>query len=126
LDLLMMGEVVAAGRGVSVGRSRLVIYFAASLLTAGVVAHCGPIGFVGLMIPHLARHMVGPQHRYLLPACVLTGAAFLPLCDLLARNAMWWMTGDSRQVPVGVLTNLIGGAFFLYLLLRGRGGIGGL
>ncbi|NLE61178.1 MAG: iron ABC transporter permease [Planctomycetes bacterium] len=126
LDLLMMGEVVAAGRGVSVRRSRLVIYFAASLLTAGVVAHCGPIGFVGLMIPHLARHMVGPQHRYLLPACVLTGAAFLPLCDLLARNTMWWMTGDSRQVPVGVLTNLIGGAFFLYLLLRGRGGMGGM
>ena len=126
LDLLMMGEVVAAGRGVSVRRSRLLIYVFASLLTAGVVAHCGPIGFVGLMVPHLARYLVGPTHRYLLPACALAGAAFLPLCDLAARNAMWWITGDSRQVPVGVLTNLVGGAFFLYLLLRGRGGIGGL
>ncbi len=126
LDLLMMGEVVAAGRGVSVRRSRFLIYVFASLLTAGVVAHCGPIGFVGLMVPHLARYLVGPTHRYLLPACALAGAAFLPLCDLAARNAMWWITGDSRQVPVGVLTNLVGGAFFLYLLLRGRGGVGGL
>jgi iron complex transport system permease protein len=121
LDLLMMGEVLAAGRGVSVRRSRLLIYVVASLLTAGVVAHCGPIGFVGLMIPHLARYLVGPTHRYLLPACAMAGAAFLPLCDLVARNAMWWLLGDARQVPVGVLTNLIGGAFFLYLLLRGKG-----
>ena len=120
LDLLMMGEVVAASRGVSVRRSRRMIYFSASLLTAGIVAHCGPIGFVGLLVPHMMRFFVGPSHRHLLPACALAGAAFLPLCDLLARNAMWWLRGESRLIPVGVLTNLVGGGFFLYLLLSRR------
>jgi len=117
LDLLMMGQTVAASRGVSVRRSSRLIYFSASLMTAGVVAHCGPIGFVGLIIPHVMRYFVGPIHSRLLPACALAGAVLLPLCDLLARNAMWWLRDESRQVPVGVLTNLIGGAFFLYLLL---------
>jgi iron complex transport system permease protein len=120
LDLLMMGEVVAASRGVSLRWSQPLIYFAASLLTASVVAHCGPIGFVGLIVPHGMRFLVGPLHRRLLPACALAGAAFLPLCDLLARNAMWWLREESRQVPVGVLTGLLGGSFFLVLLLRRR------
>lgn len=120
LDLLMMGETVAASRGVPVRQARRWAYFAASLLTAGVVAHCGPIGFVGLIIPHLMRFVVGPTHRLLLPACALAGASFLPLCDLLARNAMWWLRAESRQLPVGVLTNLVGGAFFLYILLARR------
>lgn len=120
LDLLMMGEVVAASRGVAVVRSRRWAYFAASLLTAGIVAHCGPIGFVGLIVPHTMRFFVGPVHRRLLPACALAGAVFLPLCDMLARNAMWWLRHEPRQVPVGVLTNLVGGAFFLYLLLSRR------
>lgn len=117
LDLLMMGETLAAGRGVNVRRSRNLIYISASLLTAGIVAHCGPIGFVGLVVPHIMRQLIGPAHRYLLPACALGGAAFLPLCDVLARNAMWWIRQESREMPVGVLTNLIGGLFFLYLLL---------
>ncbi len=120
LDLLMMGEVVAESRGVSVRRSRWLIYFSASLLTAAIVAYCGPIGFVGLLVPHMVRFLIGPTHRHLLPACALAGAAFLPLCDMLARNAMWWFREESRQVPVGVLTNLVGGVFFLYLLLTRR------
>ena len=120
LDLLMMGEEIAASRGVSVKRSRRLIYFAASLLTAAVVAHCGPIGFVGLIIPHVVRYFVGPTHRAMLPACALAGATFLPLCDTIARNAMYWYRAEARQVPVGVLTNLIGGAFFLYILLSRR------
>jgi iron complex transport system permease protein len=120
LDLLMMGEDAAAGRGVPVRRSRRLVYFAASLLTAGIVAQCGPIGFIGLIVPHAMRFLVGPLHRRLLPACALAGAAFLPLCDLLARNAMYWYRDEARQVPVGVLTNIIGGLFFLYLLLGRR------
>ena len=127
LDLMMMGETLAASRGVSVRRARRLIYFSASLLTAGIVAHCGPIGFVGLIIPHIARFLVGPSHRHLLPACGLAGAGFLTLCDTLARNALWWLRDDlpwlqseSRQVPIGVLTNLIGGVFFLYLLCAQR------
>jgi len=120
LDLLMMGELVAASRGVSVKGSRRLIYFSASLMTAGVVAHSGPIVFVGLIVPHIMRFVVGPIHRHLLPACVLAGAAFLPLCDVLARNAMWWLREEPRQLPVGVLTSLVGGCFFLYLLLTRR------
>ncbi len=121
LDLLMMGEVVAESRGVSIRKSRRLIYFSASLLTAAIVAACGPIGFVGLLVPHMVRFLLGPGHRRLLPGCILAGAAFLPLCDVLARNAMWWLREESRQIPVGVLTNLVGGGFFIYLLLSRRG-----
>ena len=117
LDLLMMGETVAASRGVSVRRARRLVYVAASLLTAAVVAHCGPIGFVGLLVPHIGRALVGARHGRLLVVCALSGAVFLPFCDLLARNAMWWLRAEPRQVPVGVLTSLVGGLFFLYLLL---------
>jgi iron complex transport system permease protein len=120
LDLLMMGEVVAASRGVSVRMSRRLVYVGASLLTAGVVAHCGPIGFVGLLVPHVCRALAGPTHRHLLLACALAGGLFLPLCDMVARNAMWWLHGESRQIPVGVLTSLVGGGFFLALLLTRR------
>ncbi len=125
LDLLMMGEQLAAGRGVSVRRSRRLVYFSASLLTAGVVAHCGPIGFVGLLVPHICRSLVGATHRHLLPVAALTGAIFLPLCDLVARNALWWLNHESRQISVGVFTGLIGGTFFVYLLVsrRGRSGL---
>lgn len=117
LDLLMMGELVAASRGVHVRRARGLAYFAASLITAGVVAQCGPIGFVGLLIPHTMRYLVGPTHRLLIPACLLAGASFLPVCDAVARTGLL-LSGSARQLPVGVLTNLIGGGFFLYILLR--------
>jgi len=120
LDLLMMGEQLAASRGVSLKWSRRLVYFSASLATAGVVAHCGPIGFVGLLVPHICRSLIGPIHARLLPACVLAGAVFLPLCDLVARNALWWTGHESRQIPVGVFTSLIGGVFFIYLLLSRR------
>jgi iron complex transport system permease protein len=121
LDLLMMGEVIAQARGVAIARTRRRVYFSASLLTAAICAYCGPIGFVGLMIPHIVRFLLGPMHRFLIPGCALAGAAFLPLCDVFARNIMWALLADNRQIPVGVLTNILGGAFFLYLLLTNRG-----
>jgi iron complex transport system permease protein len=120
LDLLMMGELTAASRGVNVPRTRALAYFAASVMTAGVVAACGPIAFVGLVVPHIIRFLLGPTHRLLLPGCLLGGIVFLPTCDMIARNLMAWFTGTSLQVPVGVLTNLIGGGFFLYILLTRR------
>jgi len=61
------------------------------------------------------------MHRFLIPGCALAGAAFLPLCDVFARNIMWALFADNRQIPVGVVTNILGGAFFLYLLLTNRG-----
>jgi iron complex transport system permease protein len=120
LDLLMMGEATAASRGLNVPRARALAYFAASTMTGAVVALCGPIAFVGLVVPHVLRFLVGPSHNLLMPGCLLGGMIFLPTCDMVARNLMGWLTGSSLQLPVGVLTNLIGGAFFLYILLTRR------
>lgn len=116
LDLLSTGDDLAAARGVEVHRVKMALFFAASLSVAGVVAACGPIGFVGLIAPHICRLLVGPGHRGLVPASLLFGGAFLVLCDTLARTLM-----APTELPVGILTALLGGPFFLWLLL-GRTG----
>lgn len=122
MDLLMMGDLVAAGRGVDVRRARKWVYFSASVMVAAVVAHTGPIAFVGLVVPHVVRLAVGPMHGRLLPAALLGGACFLPICDVVAANTMRWISGGSSVlvIPVGVLTSLIGGVFFLGMLLGRR------
>jgi iron complex transport system permease protein len=121
LDLLMMGELVAASRGVDVRRSRGIAYFCASLMTAVVVSACGPIAFVGLLVPHTMRLLAGPTHRVLAPACLLFGMAFLPICDTLARNFLGWVSDRYyAELPVGVVTNVLGGVFFLVVLIRQR------
>ncbi len=112
LNLLAAGEEIAAGRGVEVRRTKLAIFFAVSLMVGGVVSVCGPIGFVGMMSPHICRLLVGPNHRRLAPATLLFGGAFLTLCDTLARTII-----APAEIPVGVVTALIGGPFFLWLLL---------
>ncbi len=128
MDLLMMGDLVAAGRGVNVRSVRRWIYFSASVMVAAVVAHTGPIAFVGLVVPHLVRMAVGPTHGRLLPGALLGGAVFLPVCDVIAANAMRWVSHaatpagqlSALSIPVGVLTSLIGGVFFLGMLLGKR------
>ena len=114
LNLLTLGDDVAASRGVAVERTKGALYFAASLMVGGVVAICGPIGFVGMMAPHICRLLVGADHKYLAPATLLFGAAFLTLCDTLARTII-----APAEIPVGVITAILGGPFFLWLLLRG-------
>jgi iron complex transport system permease protein len=116
LDLLSLGSDVAASRGVSVEASQRWLFFGASLMVGGIVSACGPIGFVGMMAPHVARRLVGPGHRILLPASALLGGAFLVVCDTVARTVMAPM-----ELPVGVITAFVGGPFFLWLLLH-RGG----
>jgi iron complex transport system permease protein len=113
LNLLTMGEEVAAGRGVDVARTQRWAFFSASLATGAAVSLGGPVGFIGIVVPHLVRLMVGSDHRVVLPAAALFGAAFLVLCDVLARTVM-----APVEVPVGVITALIGGPFFLWLLVR--------
>lgn len=113
LNLLLTGEEIAASRGVDLSRLRLAILLAASLMIGALVAVAGPIGFVGLMVPHILRRLVGHDHLWLVPACFLGGGAFLVLCDLGARTVM-----APAELPVGVLTALLGGPFFLWLLLR--------
>ena len=113
LNLITTGDELAAARGVEVNRAKLVTFLAASLMVGAVVAICGPIGFVGLMAPHICRLLIGPDHRYLTPATLLFGGAFLVLCDTLARTVM-----APTELPVGIITALLGGPFFLWLLLR--------
>ncbi|MGD8454390.1 MAG: iron ABC transporter permease [Phycisphaerae bacterium] len=118
IDLLWLGPDLAAARGVHVGRTIWGCFTLVSLLTAVIVANCGPIGFVGLMVPHIARALFGVRTLPLLGAAALGGAAFLATCDGLGRVAL--SVVHQRPVgfefPVGVLTNIIGAAFFFYLL----------
>ncbi len=113
LNLLARGELTAGSLGVRVGRLRLIIYFAASLLTAAAVTTAGSVGFVGLVVPHMLRLVAGSDHRLLLPANALLGGSLLMLADTLARSLI-----APQQLPVGVLTALIGAPLFLYLLRR--------
>ncbi|MCC7343046.1 MAG: iron ABC transporter permease [Bryobacterales bacterium] len=115
-NLLSVGEAWGASRGVQVQRLMMGGYLSASLLTGAVTAITGPIGFVGLIVPHALRILMGPDHRVLLPCAFLAGAAFLTACDTAARVML-----SPADVPVGVVTALLGGPFFILLLHR-RGG----
>lgn len=115
LNLLARGEQTAAALGVEVAQLRLAVFFLASLLTAVAVTIAGSIGFVGLVVPHLLRLLVGNDQRILLPASALFGASLLLLADTLSRTLI-----APQQLPVGVLTAFIGVPLFLYLLQRGR------
>jgi iron complex transport system permease protein len=115
LNLLLTGEELAHSRGVDVTGVKRALFFATSLMVGGVVAVCGPIGFVGMMVPHICRLIIGADHRWLAPASLLFGATFLALCDTLSRTLI-----APVEIPVGVITALLGGPFFLWLLLRGE------
>ncbi len=116
LDLLMVGPEIAAGRGVDVQRTRIAIFLGTSLVVAAVVSVCGPIGFVGMMAPHICRLLVGGHHRVLLPVSMVFGGTFLVACDTVARTIL-----APVELPVGVITAFLGGPFFLWLLIRGKG-----
>lgn len=113
LNLLTLGEDVAAAKGVAVIRAQRLAFLSASLATGAAVSLGGPIGFIGIVVPHLVRLMVGSDHRVVLPAATLFGAAFTVLCDLAARTVM-----APVELPVGIITALIGGPFFLWLLVK--------
>ena len=113
LNLLTLGEDVAASRGVDVGRAQRIAFFSASLATGAAISLAGPIGFIGVVVPHLVRLLVGADHRVVLPASILFGATFLVICDLIARTVM-----SPIELPVGIVTAMIGGPFFIWLLVR--------
>ena len=113
LNLLSLGPDSAEAHGIDVRTAQRVAFFSASLATGAAVSVAGPIGFVGIVIPHLVRLLVGADHRVVLPASALFGAAFLVGCDLLGRILM-----PPIEIPVGVITALIGGPFFLWLLMK--------
>lgn len=113
LNLLSLGPESAGARGIDVVRAQRTAFFSASLATGAAVSVGGPIGFIGIIVPHLVRLLVGSDHRLVLPASALFGAAFLVGCDTLARTVM-----SPVELPVGVITALLGGPFFLWLLIR--------
>jgi iron complex transport system permease protein len=115
LNLLSLGPEGAGTRGLNVVGAQRAAFVSASLATGAAVSVGGPVGFIGIIVPHLVRLMVGPDHRLVLPASALFGAAFLVACDVLARTVM-----APIELPVGVITALIGGPFFLWLLVRKR------
>ncbi len=116
INVLSLGDEEAKALGVEAGRLRLAVVTAATLMTASVVAISGVIGWVGLVIPHIARMLVGPSFDRLLPTAMLIGAGYLLLVDTIAR------TMAAIEVPIGILTAIIGAPFFLWLLARGREG----
>ena len=118
LDVMAVGDVEAATLGIAPARVRLVLISVATLGTAAVVSVSGLIGFVGIVIPHAVRMVIGPGHRLLLPMSLLIGAAFLVLADVVARTAM-----SPGELPIGVVTAAIGAPFFLFVLRRSRGQI---
>jgi iron complex transport system permease protein len=113
LDLISLGADAAAARGVDVLRAERTALVSASLATGAAVSISGPIAFVGLIVPHLVRLLVGSDHRLVLPASALFGGAFLIACDVIARSLF-----SPLEIPVGVVTALIGGPFFLWILIR--------
>ncbi len=113
LNVMAQGEVQAALLGESTQSRFWEVYIVASLLTGVAVSIAGAIGFVGLIVPHLMRLVVGADHRFLLPACAFFGGGFLVLADTLARTLL-----APQQLPVGVLTAFIGVPLFLWLLNR--------
>lgn len=118
LNILTLGEESARSLGVEVERVKKTVFFTSALLTGAVVSVSGLIGFVGMVIPHAVRMVIGPDHRLLLPASALVGGIFLLAADTAARTLL-----APAEIPVGVITALAGGPFFIYLLMSRKGGL---
>jgi len=112
-NLLALGEEMALGYGVDVISVQRLSLIGGGLATAGAVSIAGPIGFVGLLVPHAVRRLSGFDHRILLPASFLAGGTLLVICDTIARTIV-----APTEMPVGIITALVGGPFFIYLLFR--------
>jgi len=113
MNLLLMGKEMAQSMGVNIKVVTVTLLVSTSFMVSATVSNCGPLGFVGLVIPHLLRLILGPDHRILVPACILGGSAYMVICDLLAR-----ILPEHGEMPAGVITALIGAPLFIFLLKR--------
>ena len=113
MNLLLMGREMAMSMGLQLKTITVTLLVATSFMVSATVSHCGLIGFVGLVIPHLLRMVLGPDHRVLVPACILGGGAYMVFCDLLARTLP-----QQGEMPAGVITALIGAPLFIILLQK--------
>ena len=116
INVLSMGEEEASALGVNTRSLRLVIIACATLVTGSAISIAGQVGWIGLVVPHLARMLVGPNYRYLMPASLLLGGSFLLVVDDVARTMM------QAEIPLGILTAVIGAPLFVFLLIRVRRG----
>ena len=112
INLLTLSEAEARSMGVDTRRLRLTVIFCATLMTAASVSISGMIGWVGLVIPHLSRKLVGSNYRHLMPATMIAGAVFLLITDNVSRNLL------AVEIPIGILTAFIGAPFFIYLIMK--------
>ncbi len=115
MNLLLLGKEMAVTMGVNTRVVTLILLITSSFMVSATVSHCGLVGFVGLVIPHLLRLIIGPDHRLLVPACILGGGAYMVFCDLLARALP-----IQGEMPVGVITAMIGAPLFIILLRHSR------
>ncbi|MBC8198860.1 MAG: iron ABC transporter permease [Desulfobacterales bacterium] len=115
MNLLLMGNEMAQTMGVNIKRVTTILLVVTSFMVSSTVCHCGLLGFVGLVMPHLLRLILGPDHRVLVPACILGGGAYMVICDLLARTFP-----QQGEMPAGVITAMIGAPLFIYLLKRSK------
>ena len=115
LNILSLGEQTASSLGMNVKKRRIILITIAAVLAGAAVSFAGLIGFVGLIVPHAVRFLIGHDHRWVLPICALAGGAFVILCDLLARTLF-----APYELPVGILLSFIGGPFFVILIIRNR------
>lgn len=113
LNILLLGEESAHNLGVNVERVKSILIFSGALLTAAAVSVSGIIGFIGLIVPHISRLIIGPDHRRLLPFSWLLGGLFLVVSDDLARTLI-----KPSEIPVGIITALVGAPYFIYLLKK--------
>ncbi|MBU4344953.1 MAG: iron ABC transporter permease [Proteobacteria bacterium] len=115
MNLLLMGNEMAQTMGVNIKRVTTILLVVTSFMVSSTVCHCGLLGFVGLVMPHLLRLILGPDHRVLVPACILGGGVYMVICDLLAR-----VLPQQGEMPAGVITAMIGAPLFIYLLKRSK------
>jgi iron complex transport system permease protein len=115
LNAISLGEEEAIHLGVDAEKIKKFIFLITALMTAALICACGIIGFVGLIVPHAMRSLVGPDHKALIPLSALAGAAFLTACDVLSRTVM-----APYEVPIGVITAAVGAPLFLFLMRRSR------
>lgn len=115
MNLLLLGKEMAQTMGVNIKAATIILLVTTSFMVSVTVSYCGLLGFVGLVMPHLLRLLLGPDHRVLVPACILGGGAYMVFCDLLARTLP-----KQGEMPAGVITALIGAPLFIYLLKRSK------
>ncbi|MBW2247626.1 MAG: iron ABC transporter permease, partial [Deltaproteobacteria bacterium] len=115
MNLLLMGKEMAQTLGVNIKAVTVILLVTTSFMVSATVSYCGLVGFVGLVVPHLLRLVFGPDHRVLVPACVLGGGAYLVFCDVLAR-----VLPQQGEMPAGVITAMVGAPLFIFLLKKTR------